>query len=142
MNSVEQLLNDAEVNYLCDLFLAHLGADRSKRAYRYLRNTVILCGHGDYDALDAVYAAAECARKPFPEVFTEMMTLILDLPSPPHVTWNATYASTYVPLESGYLFTEMSDSSMPERLLGFLGVMFMYALTNYYDKYTFEPRKQ
>ncbi len=60
--SPDKLLNDAEINFLADLFLAHLGADKSTRDYRLLRNAVVLYSHGAW-TIDKTYAlVGNCAE--------------------------------------------------------------------------------
>lgn len=135
--STDALLNDAEINYLADLFLAHLDADKSTRDYRLLRNAVILYSHGAW-TIDKVYdivgAAAELSAS---ETKSSISRLLDGRKEPAYKTFNRTYAPPDIPHDTRRLKITMSDRADTDYVVSFLGYTFLYLVITNYNKYEY-----
>lgn len=135
--TVDQLLNDAEINYLADLFLAHLRADKATRGYRLLRNAVILYSHGAWQ-IDRVYSLiAACADISELEAKSEIARTINGLETPPHEAFNRVYAPPDIPYDNRPIKITMPEELDPNQTIEFLGVVFSYLIVTNYPKYEY-----
>ncbi len=135
IQKIDPLLNDAEINYLCDLFLSSLGFDMRSRHYRYFRNAVIVASH-DIFRPRAIYAAlAECAGTDRAAVADHIKTALRELPTPVADAYNSAFVARN---SDGTCITPvMRDGLGPDGTIAFLGTVFLYIVVSYYPKYSF-----
>ncbi|MCH5161911.1 MAG: hypothetical protein J1G38_00280 [Clostridiales bacterium] len=129
IDKIDKLLNDAEINYLCDLFLANLGFDRVSPHYRHFRNAVILASRGFLRPAEMYTLLAECAGIDRAEYVKHLKSALATLPVPVHDAYNSAYAS-----ESGLDTPIMREGDLDSAVL-FLGTVFMYIIVSNYPKY-------
>lgn len=132
MDRIDPFLNDAEINYLADLFLSCFPFDRGSRGYRYFKNAVVLSSRGLYSYSDMLPRLAACAGVDVAEYSAELTSAISALPAPPHELFNSYYSDD---LTSGRDVVRMPMSDTPDRIVSFLGTAFLYILVSYYPKY-------
>lgn len=128
IDKLDELLNDSEINYLCDLFLANLGFDRTSKHYRYFRNAVIISSHGFMKPADIYTALAECANIERADFMKHLRSALAALPVPIHEAYNAAYVS------DGGRAPVMRSGNIDSTIV-FLGTVFMYAIVSNYPKY-------
>lgn len=129
---IAEYLNDAEINFLADLFLACFDLDRSTRGYRRLRNAVILISHSVGNVRDVSVAVArlECST---PEaVLIDLRNTVTQLPRAAHITFNEYYSPPVCADGHPPLSLCMPPFSDPDDVILFLGTVFLYiGFTNY-----------
>lgn len=126
-----ELLNDAEINYLADLYLARFYLDRRDRDYRRLRNAVILTSKGLYDFNDICSAIAETEQKTSRTVADGIKRAIGKMPRPAHILFNEAFAQSEVMSATALTMPPHKD---PADVVSFLGTAFLYIrLVNYND---------
>ena len=81
-------MNDAEINYLADLYLACFKLDRSERAYRRFKNAVILTSDGSVTFRDACRAIGEVEQKSENAVSSAIIRALKNLPAPADEIFN------------------------------------------------------
>ncbi len=135
--SPDKLLNDAEINFLADLFLAHLGADKSTRDYRLLRNAVILYSHGAWTIGKTYELVGSCAELSANETRKRIKRLLDGLAAPAHETFNRAYAPPAAPYETHTLKIAMSDKADVDYVVSFFGYAFLYLVVTNYNKYEY-----
>ncbi len=129
INKIDALLNDAEINYICDLFLFNLGFDRTSSDYRHFRNAVILASHGILKPSDMFTRLAECADIDRSDYMKKLNSVLTNLPVPVYEAYNAVYATF-----DDRRYPVMSKSDINGTVV-FLGTVFMYIVVSYYPKY-------
>ncbi|MCM1367503.1 MAG: hypothetical protein NC184_01650 [Roseburia sp.] len=134
ITSIEQLLNDQEINYLADLFLARFGLSRCSRRYRYFKNAVILFSHDFIDRDEAYNRLARCADMT-PDAFKkELDAAISQMPAPVSEIFNRTFDPPSVPYQKPHKNITMTESDTDDALI-FLGIAFLYIISTNYPKY-------
>lgn len=126
---IDALLNDAEINYLCDLFLSNLGFDRTSPDYRHFRNAVILASHGILKPAEMFTCLAECAAIARDDYMKKLDSALDKLPVPIYDAYNAVYMTFD---DRRYPVMRKTDVN---GTVVFLGTVFMYIVVSYYPKY-------
>lgn len=136
IDKADALLNDAEINYLADLFLVHYGFDRSSLGYRYFRNAVILASHGVMSVAEAYPLLAACADTDVGTYVGVMSAAVAELPKPVASVFNAVFAPNDAPFErcEHIVMRERTDLGY---IISFLGAAFMYLILSNYPKYEY-----
>ena len=130
IDKIDKLLNDAEINYVCDLFLANLGFTRVSPHYRHFRNAVILASHGFLRPAEMYTQLAECADLDRADYIKHLKSALAELPVPVHEAYNNAYST-----ESGRNTPVMPVGNLDTTIL-FLGTVFLYIVVSYYPKYS------
>lgn len=128
IDKIDPLLNDAEINYLCDLFLYNLGFDRTASDYRHFRNAVILASRGFLNPSDIFTRLAQCASIPREKLMDKLDATLRSLPVPVHDAYNA----VYVVFDGRYPVMTKTDIT---GTVVFLGTVFMYLVDDDYPKF-------
>ncbi len=129
IDKLDPLLNDAEINYLCDLFLYNLGFDCAAPCYRHFRNAVIVASHGILKPAEMFTRLADCAVIPREEYMHSLDVALNALPVPVYDAYNAVYTTFD---DRRYPIMQKTDIN---GTVVFLGTVFMYFVTSYYPKY-------
>ncbi len=135
ISRIDPLLNDPEINYLADIFLAACGFDRTVRGYRLFRNAIVLFSHGLFPPDKAFKLLAECADMPYDEYIKELETVLDDLPEPVHIAFNSAFVPEPNPFARSSDHITMDDNSDPKYIVTFLGTVFLYIVVTNYQKY-------
>lgn len=135
IDKIDSLLNDAEINYLADLFLSHYGFDRSSTGYRYFRNAVILASHGLMKTSAAYPLLARCADVDVETFLAVLSDAVRSLPAPVYEIFNTVYSpSPDAPMLSRITMKKSRDLGYT---ISFLGTAFLYLILSNYPKYDF-----
>lgn len=134
---VDPLLNDPEINFLADVFLACYRMDRGTRRYRLFRNAVLLFSH-DLRPHDSIYAMlAQTAAISVDDVLSELRAAVDGLPKPLHEMFNRAFNPPLLPYEIRPFNVEMTRSDELDYVLSFLGTTFLYIIVTNYPKYEY-----
>lgn len=128
---LSRALNDQEINYVADVFLANLGFDRKADGYRTLKNAMLLGVFGlppvrAYVALDFIEGGGKGAANTVRE-------LISSLPVPISARFNIAYVLPQSPYRRTALPVTMQEQT-PDDALEFLSAAFSYILFSNYNK--------
>ena len=135
IDKIDSLLNDSEINFLADLFLAHYGFDRGSLGYRYFRNAVILASRGLMKTSEAYPLLARCADTDVQTFLAVLTDAVRALPSPIHQVFNTVYSpSPDAPTVSRITMKNTRDVGY---IISFLGTAFLYLVLTDYPKYDF-----
>ena len=134
MKDISKLLNDREIDFLADLFLARYGFETTGKSYRRVKNAMIALSH---DFADVETELAEVARTDgitVSALVNDIERTISALPRPMHEVFNAHYSATDP--------TSATHVTMPENLsaldsLKFLAAVFLTIVTINYSKYEY-----
>ena len=126
-------MNDAEINYLADLYLACFKLDRSERAYRRFKNAVILTSDGSVTFRDACRAIGEVEQKSENAVSSAIIRALKNLPAPAHEIFNATYSPSND--DGGVQSLIMPPYKDAADIVMFLGTAFLYLRLVNYNKF-------
>lgn len=137
IDRIDTLLNDQEINYLADLFLARYGLSRGTRRYRYFKNAVILFSHDFLSHDEAYRLLAECADMELSQFKDELRSAVSQLDTPIYETFNRTFNPPPLPYEKPHKDISMSASDDPDYILTFLGITFLYLIVSNYPKYEY-----
>lgn len=129
IETLDPLVNDAEINFLCDLFLANLGFDRTSKHYRHFRNAVVVSSHGFIKPAEIYTRLAECARIDRAEYMKHLRSALSSLPVPVHEAYNAAY------VVGGEKRSPVMREGNIDNTITFLGTVFMYIVVSNYPKY-------
>ncbi|MCH5166111.1 MAG: hypothetical protein J1G01_06890 [Clostridiales bacterium] len=129
------LTNDAEVNYLADLFLACLGLDKASRPYRMLRNAVIIATHCT-DGMSEVYSALSLiSDEPPTRVAAVVRKIFIDGGEALREKFNRSYGN----VQDGEIALTLPSFANPDDTVMFLSTVFAYLIAVNYSKHTAEP---
>lgn len=126
-------MNDAEINYLADLYLACFKLDRSERAYRRFKNAVILTSDGSVTFRDACRAIGEIEQKSENAVSSAIIRALKNLPAPADEIFNATYSQNNA--DGGVQSLNMPPYKDADDIVMFLGTAFLYLRLVNYNKF-------
>lgn len=129
IQDLSPLINDAEINYLCDLFLANLGFDLSSSHYRYFRNAVVISSRGFLKPTEIYTRLAACSDIGRADFLKHLRLALSSLPVPVHEAYNAAYV-----LGGDFRSPVMREGNI-DSTITFLGAVFMYAIVSNYPKY-------
>lgn len=129
IEKLDPLLNDSEINYLCDLFLSNLGFDRTSKHYRYFRNAVIVASRGFIKPADIYTRLADCAGIERAEFMKHLRSALAALPVPIHEAYNSAY------VVDGEARSPVMQPGNIDNTIVFLGTVFMYIVVSNYPKY-------
>ena len=123
-NDPSQLLNDAVIGRLADIYLSFLNIPTNEQNYRFIKNAVILSLR--YDDMQLVYAELEktelCSAA---QIKSGIAQTINGLPQPIEEMFNNAYCPD---AEIGF----MPKHKTTDDIIAFLGKTFLYILeTNY-----------
>ncbi len=135
IDKIDSLLNDAEINYLADLFLAHYGFDRGSLGYRYFRNAVVFASHGLMPMSEAYPLLARCADADVETFLAVITDAVRALPSPVHDVFNTVFAPAPDAPKASHI--TMRNSRDIGYIISFLGTAFLYVILSDYPKYGF-----
>ncbi len=127
MSSVSDILNNVEIGFLTDLFLAFLGLDRDGLSYRRIKYAVMLLATV-YDDVELTYAEiAEIEGTTADVIKADIADTLNGLPSPPDELFNKSYC------DDGFKFMPAHES--PSDVIAALGKTFLYLLETNYPEY-------
>ena len=133
---IDKLLNDQQVNYLADLFLARYDIKPAKR-YRYVKNAVILLSHGLGSLEEVIRLLADSSGIEYEKMYCELIVAVTGLPEPIYKTFNEHYCYPRFPGETRPDNIEMRPSSDPDYILSFLSGVFLYIIVTNYPLYDY-----
>lgn len=125
-------MNDAEINYLADMYLACFKLDRSERAYRRFKNAVILTSDGSVTFRDACRAIGEIEQKSENAVSSAIIRALKNLPAPADEIFNATYSRSAADCVQSLIMPPYKDAA---DIVMFLGTAFLYLRLVNYNKF-------
>ena len=127
MSSVSDILDNVEIGFLTDLFLAFLGLDRDGLSYRRIKYAVMLLATV-YDDVELTYAEiAEVEETTADVIKADIADTLNGLPSPPEELFNKSYC------DDGFQFMPSHES--PADVIAALGKTFLYLLETTYPDY-------
>ena len=130
ISKIDPLINDGEINYLADLFLACFRFERSTFGYRCFKNAVVLFSRGL--PLGEMYERlAECAGTDRVTFMRELKCAVDSLDEPMADTFNRTYA------QADELCITMRPDNTVNYVIPFLGTAFLYLIIRNYNKYEY-----
>lgn len=136
VSCIDKLLNDQEINYLADLFLARYGLFRGSKRYRYFKNAVILLSHDIFDRDEAYCMLARCENITAEQLKSELAAAVSQMPIPISEVFNKVYNPPPVAYQKPHKNITMTENDV-DGVLTFLGIAFLYVITSNYPKYEF-----
>ncbi|MDE6401025.1 MAG: hypothetical protein K2L54_00255 [Clostridiales bacterium] len=132
-----ELLNDAEINYLADIYLACYGLNRSDRSYRRFKNAVVLVSSGVTDYGKVCRAIAELEQKSEKAVADGIGKTVNSLPRPAYKIFNETYSQprSHASDNQTIQTLTMPPYEKPADVVLFLGTAFLYIRLINYNKF-------
>ena len=136
MNSdITRLINDVEINFLADLFLARYGFDTTAKCYRRFKNTLIILSHDFADTETELKAVAGLDGMTASALISDLENTVAALPRPMHETFNKYYGAKIHDSDDAHI--TMPDNLSVMESIKFLAAVFLTIIICNYPKYEY-----